>query len=314
MWSTTDIFTLTLLSWCATTDVLAHKNVTRQGYTRGDGDGQWSSTDTRTHRCKPCSCGVGYPGMRIVGGSDASDNQYPWMVSLWNAKRKFFCGGSVITDQYVMTAAHCFSEEPATSFREIFVMMGQTRRPGRLVPGLSHTIKASVVKLHPGYSPTGASGHDNDIALIKLTKPIKFNRTLQSICLPTTKNDYSGQTGMVAGWGQLSELSGTSLSLRHTTIPIWSNRECATIPEYVKPGYTSNMICAGFKVGGKDSCQGDSGGPLMVYDAEDKITVAGIVSWGIGCGAPKLPGVYTRVDNYLGWIARNTKDSCRCTS
>uniref|UniRef100_A0A2S2NEU2 Transmembrane protease serine 11D n=1 Tax=Schizaphis graminum TaxID=13262 RepID=A0A2S2NEU2_SCHGA len=126
--------------------------------------------------------------------------------------------------------------------------------------------------------------------------------------------DYGGLTAAVAGWGQLSEFSSTSLSLRHATLPVWTEKECAAVPEIEKTGYTPNMMCAGLLEGGVDSCQGDSGGPLMLYDNNEKLTVAGIVSWGIGCGAPNLPGVYTKVDKYLGWIMRNTKDSCHCTN
>lgn len=68
-------------------------------------------------------------------------------------------------------------------------------------------------------------------------------------------NDYGDMTGTVAGWGQLSEISTTSLSLRHATLPIWSEKECSKVPEFKKTGFTANMLCAGLKEGGKDSCQ-----------------------------------------------------------
>lgn len=108
--------------------------------------------------------------------------------------------------------------------------------------------------------------------------------------------DYGGTIGSVAGWGQLSEIGGTSLSLRHATVPVWSQYECAKVPELAKTGYTSNMLCAGLRGGGLDSCQvrtacsedacgssvhgvvslqGDSGGPLMILDGNEKIAVAG---------------------------------------
>ncbi|XP_050056751.1 trypsin 3A1-like [Aphis gossypii] len=292
--------------------VSARRNVTRHLlYHYGSQKSDDGAVDSR---CQPCTCGVGYPVTRIVGGSEVRENEYPWMVSLWNTKRKFFCGGSIVTDQYVLTAAHCFSEVPATNYREIHVVLGQTRRPGRLFPGGPHVIRASVVKIHHKYNRLGTNVHDNDIALVKMVRPVKFERTTQSICLPMIRYDYGGLTAAVAGWGQLDEFSSTSLTLRHVTLPVWTEKECAAVPEIEKTGYTPNMMCAGLREGGADSCQGDSGGPLMLYDNTEKITVAGIVSWGIGCGAPKLPGVYTRVDKYLGWIMRNTKDSCHCTN
>ncbi|XP_060875619.1 transmembrane protease serine 9-like [Metopolophium dirhodum] len=292
--------------------VSARRNITRNVYYgRGNQRTENGAVDLR---CQPCTCGVGYPGSRIVGGSEVRENEYPWMASLWNVKRKFFCGGSIVTDQYVLTAAHCFSEVPATNYREIHVVLGQTRRPGRLYPGGPNVIRAAVVKIHHKYDRQGANVHDNDIALVKMVRPVKFERTTQAICLPMIRYDYGGLTAVVAGWGQLSEYSRTSLSLRHATLPMWTEKECAAVPGIEKTGFTPNMMCAGLREGGVDSCQGDSGGPLMLYDNSEKITVAGIVSWGIGCGAPKLPGVYTRVDKYLGWIMRNTKDSCHCTN
>ncbi|CAI6361541.1 unnamed protein product [Macrosiphum euphorbiae] len=290
----------------------ARRNITRNVY-YGHGN-QRIDNGAVDSRCQPCTCGVGYPGSRIVGGSEVRGNEYPWMASLWNVKKKFFCGGSIVTDQYVLTAAHCFSEVPATNYREIHVVLGQTRRPGRLYPGGPHVIRAAVVKIHHKYDRQGSNVHDNDIALVKMVKPVKFERTTQAICLPMIRYDYGGLTAVVAGWGQLSEYSGTSLSLRHATLPVWTEKECAAVPGIEKTGFTPNMMCAGLREGGVDSCQGDSGGPLMLYDNSEKITVAGIVSWGIGCGAPGLPGVYTRVDKYLGWIMRNTKDSCHCTN
>ncbi|XP_050536393.1 trypsin-1-like isoform X2 [Daktulosphaira vitifoliae] len=310
MWSIT---VLLLLCTKNVFIIAAPKNISSQDLDKEVKNKQWSF-DTNILICKPCECGVGYPGSRIVGGAEAKENEYPWMVSLWNAKKKFFCGGSIITDQYVLTAAHCFSEDPASNFREIYVMLGHTKRPDRLILGYSNVIKASLVKLHHNYDPEGISIHDNDIALVKLAKPVKFDQTLRTLCLPKKRLDYSGLSGVVAGWGQISETSSTSLNLRRATVPIWSEKDCSVIPEYEKPGYTSNMLCAGYKNGGIDSCQGDSGGPLMVYDNNDKTTVAGIVSWGIGCGAPKLPGVYTRVDNYIDWIMKHTKDSCHCSN
>lgn len=142
-----------------------------------------------------------------------------------------------------------------------------------------HVIKASVVKLHHRYDPKGAKVHDNDIALVKLVQPIKFERALQSICLPMISNnnwqyelirniffgvyiyfpsigyDYGGLTASVAGWGQVSEISFTSLKLRYTTLPLWATKECTQVPDFEKMGYTDNMLCAGLKDGGKDSCQ-----------------------------------------------------------
>ncbi|VVC33672.1 Serine proteases, trypsin family, serine active site,Peptidase S1, PA clan,Serine proteases, trypsin [Cinara cedri] len=259
-------------------------------------------------------CGVGHPGSRIVGGTEVKDNEYPWMASLWNTKRKFFCGGSVVTDQYVLTAAHCFNEDPAPNYREIYTVIGQNNRPNRLLPGDPRAVRASVVKVHHKYDPRGANVHDNDIALVRLCKPIRFEHAVRPICLPMIRHDYGGLTASVAGWGQLSEFSATTLYLRHATLPLWNEEECTGVPEFVKTGYTANMLCAGLNGGGKDSCQGDSGGPLMIYENNEQITVAGIVSWGIGCGAPRLPGVYTRVDKYLEWITRNTKDSCHCSN
>ncbi|CAG7835560.1 unnamed protein product [Allacma fusca] len=147
----------------------------------------------------------------------------------------------------------------------------------------------------------------NDLALLKLEKPVKFDKYIQPICL-NKQDDYSDGTKMavLAGWGRTSAFGLPSRVLRHGTMTVWKNEECSKKYELLGaddiPKIESTMVCAGSP--GVDACQGDSGGPLfMKRDAQGHYEQIGVVSWGIGCGL--FPGVYTRVDKYLDWINTN---------
>ncbi|CAG0907854.1 unnamed protein product [Darwinula stevensoni] len=150
---------------------------------------------------------------------------------------------------------------------------------------------------------SGSSLH-NDIALLVLPSKIAFNSGVAPVCLPSnTRESYVGQRCIVAGWGSLSEGGSTTTTLREVEVPILDNAACqqkygGSAPGGIIPG----MICAGEPQ--RDACTGDSGGPLVCCNS-GKCDQVGVVSWGIGCGHPKYPGVYTRVSHYMDWITKN---------
>ena len=138
--------------------------------------------------------------------------------------------------------------------------------------------------------------HDNDIALIKTDRPFEWNRYVSPVCLPSKELDIRKGFGVISGFGEM-ETGLNSYELLWARIEMLSKKRCLKGPN--RDELTKNMICAG---GGKvDSCQGDSGGPLVVI-AGRKFTLAGITSWGYGCGISGSPGVYTKVANYIDWI------------
>ncbi|XP_049749471.1 trypsin-like [Elephas maximus indicus] len=218
---------------------------------------------------------------RIVGGYTCQKNSLPYQVSL-NSVGNHFCGGSLISDQWVVSAAHCYKPQ-------IQVRLGEHNI--KVLEGTEQFINATKIILHPKYNSTE---YDNDIMLIKLSSPATINSWVSNVSLPTSCAAAHTQC-LTSGWGN-TKIIGSNYPdlLQCLEAPILSDFVC----HIAYPGrITSNMICVGFLKGGKDSCQGDSGGPV-VCNGE----LQGIVSWGYGCALIGKPGVYTKVCNYVSWI------------
>ncbi|XP_064885020.1 trypsin I-P1-like [Columba livia] len=217
---------------------------------------------------------------KIVGGYTCAANSVPYQVSLNSGYH--FCGGSLISSQWVLSAAHCYKTR-------IQVQLGKQNLA--LTESTQQLINAAKIIRHPNYS---SKTLDNDIMLIKLAEPARLNRAVQTVPLPTSCV-AAGTTCLISGWGNL--LSYGSLypdDLQCLDAPVLTSSQCSQ----AYPGeITKNMICVGFLEGGKDSCQGDSGGPVVCNGQ-----LQGIVSWGTGCAQRGYPGVYTKVCNYVSWI------------
>ncbi|XP_034936659.1 trypsin-1-like [Chelonus insularis] len=251
--------------------------------------------------CSQCKCGMPNNPNRIVGGQDAQVLRYPWMTYL-TYKGKFYCAATIISDRYLLTAAHCVDRFDKSQIR---VKVGVHKRNS--TSGSQTEYRVQTMMKHSGYS---LQNYNNDIALIKIKGIIKFEGSMRPVCLPEKGSSFAGKNGIVTGWGAIEESGSLSNTLQEVVVPILSNAECRAT-KYPSKKITDNMICAGFIEGGKDSCQGDSGGPLHVLDNQI-YKVVGIVSWGEGCAVPGYPGVYSRVNRYITWIERNTRDSCFC--
>ncbi|XP_048794862.1 trypsin I-P1 isoform X3 [Lagopus muta] len=217
---------------------------------------------------------------KIVGGYTCGRSAAPYQVSLNSGYH--FCGGSLISSQWVLSAAHCYKSS-------IQVKLGEYNLAS--TDGSEQTISASKIIRHSGYNSYTLN---NDIMLIKLSKAATLNSYVSTVALPTSCPS-AGTTCLISGWGNTLS-SGTLYPdvLQCLEAPILSSSQCSS----AYPGeITSNMMCVGYLNGGKDSCQGDSGGPVVCNGQ-----LQGIVSWGYGCAQRGYPGVYTKVCNYVSWI------------
>ncbi|EDW74901.1 uncharacterized protein Dwil_GK15653 [Drosophila willistoni] len=263
-----------------------------------------SAIPTKKKECPACSCGSINTGHRIVGGQETEVHEYPWMAMLmWFGS--FYCGATLVNDQYAVTAAHCVN---GFYHRLITVRLLEHNRQDSNVKIVDRRVARVLV--HPNYS---TRTFDSDIALIRFTEPVRLGIDMHPVCMPLPNEHYAGQTAVVTGWGALSEGGPISDTLQEVEVPILSQQECRN-SNYGEHRITDNMICAGYvEQGGKDSCQGDSGGPMHVLDDGQTYQLAGVVSWGEGCAKPNAPGVYTRVSSFNEWISANTQDACSCT-
>ncbi|XP_063046572.1 uncharacterized protein LOC134440419 isoform X1 [Engraulis encrasicolus] len=240
-----------------------------------------------------------HQGNRIVGGEDSEPGSWPWQVSIHRSGHQI-CGGSLINNEWVISAAHCFLS-PCTHHLTLY--LGRHRQHGTNPKEVMRMV-AAVVR-HPDYD-FKTSNHD--VALVRMTYPVRFTPFIRPVCLAASGSVFiTGTESWVTGWGYIKE--GVPLPspqiLQEVEVQVVGNKQCSC--SYGDGAITDNMICAGVPKGGKDSCQLDSGGPLV--SQQDQVWVlSGVVSFGRGCGRRGYPGVYTRVSQYQDWIHSVTTD------
>jgi len=255
-----------------------------------------------------CKCGLHANLKWIVGGTETEKNEYPWQVGfVEKGDSLIWCGGSLISDSWVLTAAHCTEPHRAGDLQ---ILLGHHDSND-----LSRTIRSNVAQIvnHPKYDE---GTHNNyDLSLVKLETKIDFRRTpsVRPVCLPRDDhNDYVGYKATVSGWGTVKAGGERSNVLLEVDVNVIDNDSCWKDFRYRQAEITEQMLCAHVEGGGKDSCQGDSGGPLVTHGSGDGYTAGqnheliGVVSWGNGCAEADYPGVYSRVSKQLGWIEQVT--------
>ncbi|KAM9723877.1 complement component 1, r subcomponent [Menidia menidia] len=239
---------------------------------------------------------------RIIGGKEAPEHTIPWQVLL-NAEG-VRGGGMVIEDQWILTAAHVVVQD-GQQVSNVSIFMGHTD----VETMKNSAVYSASIHVHPGYNNPKNLDYNNDIALIKLQKPITFDASVMPVCLPAEDATYlTGMMGMVSGFGVTDDGGSRILTnkLKYVQLPVVEQETCSHAFALLKqksklPDVTNNMFCAGLPEGGKDSCQGDSGGPFTLTE-DGRFWAAGIVSWGEKCGRKGTYGVYTKVANYVNWI------------
>ncbi|KAG1662604.1 Proclotting enzyme [Nymphon striatum] len=251
---------------------------------------------------------------RVVGGKEADIGAWPWMAAIYlitNGNPSFHCGGSVINNKYVVTAAHCivFTNEIVPP-DELIIRLGDHNLESDNDGLKPVEYKVIEVTVHKTFN---AKTFLNDIALLRIESTISYTRFIKPVCVPyeasfLTDQDISERKGIVTGWGKTS-FTSTEFSdvLRETLLPIWTNEACGRA--YRTQNIVRSFLCAGEEAGGRDACQYDSGGPFVMPSDDGRMYLMGIVSYGFRCAEPGFPGVYTRVPKYLDWLRENMRNT-----
>lgn len=225
---------------------------------------------------------------RIINGSGTTIEEHPYQISLMLKGEGHMCGGSIISKNWVLTAAHCVDGVVRSDYIVASGMTDMTKG------GTLHRIARIITHSNFGLNDYGIVV--NDIALIRVIDPFEYDEKHQAIPLfAVNENIEVGSVGVVTGWG-LDENKEYPDILKAVEIPVISKERCNQLYKYVG-GLEKGEFCAAYEDGMRDSCVGDSGGPFAIQGR-----LAGVVSWGIGCADPEYPGVYTEVATYRNWI------------
>jgi len=234
--------------------------------------------------------------------------EYPWQAALLKRigpqDSLYVCGGVLISPNFILTAAHCIKENRPEDLK---VRLGEwdVHREDEFYPYVERFVQDIII--HPDFFPGNLV---NDIAIIRLENPVDFSASgphIMPACLPDSFDNFVGQKCWVTGWGKNSfgQQGEYQSVLKEVDLPVISPGDCEHSLRSTRLGRMYQLhpgfLCAGGERG-KDACEGDGGSPLVCEVPGGGWKVAGLVSWGIGCGQPGIPGVYANVAVYRNWI------------
>ncbi|MCG8417616.1 MAG: trypsin-like serine protease, partial [Proteobacteria bacterium] len=248
------------------------------------------------------------PSVEIIGGDETELNEYPFMVAVGavlNGRFSQFCGGSLITDRWVVTAAHCTGGPPER--------LGVLAGTNNVDDGSGQLLRVKATHVHPAWNGSVIDGYD--IALWELEAPVALRDSGLESAAMLSANDASlaavGTLATTIGWG-VSSIGSTLLQDVH--LPVSDEQVCEETYRnlYGSVNNFETQICGSVPEGGIDACQGDSGGPLAVRDpATERWMLAGITSYGNGCALPGFPGVWGRVSALSDWARATAVEPSR---
>jgi len=242
----------------------------------------------------------------VVGGSEVEENSYPWMAALGSRTLeaggiRWFCGGSLISKNMILTAAHCVQD---AGLGLHVVRLGAHNLGESEHEDVDDYVPQRVI-VHPEYRD-GDSFPEHDIAIVILQTAeagVRMRKEVSPVCLPSSTSQLpAGSPVLVAGWGAVSEGGLVADRLQEVTVEVTDHLRCRTAyKKLVGAELGLDILCAGVEDGGKDACQGDSGGPLVSLQGGSHHLV-GVVSAGLGCARRNVPGLYADVSKHMDWI------------
>jgi len=255
---------------------------------------------------------------RVLDGEPAGFGSFPWQALIRVGKGK--CGGVLVNRRHVVTAGHCVKNKVLSS---VIVTLGEYHLKSSREPLPDQTFRVIKAVVHPRFQFSPAADRF-DVAVLRLDRPVRYAPHIAPICLPEVGRDPApGTQAYVAGWGALipEDVTGPLISilvpevkrpsvLQVVNVPVITNEKCERWhnDQGIQVQIWPEMVCAGYREGGKDSCKGDSGGPLMVQQADGRWVLIGIVSAGFSCGKPGQPGIYHRISGTSDWISFYTNN------
>uniref|UniRef100_A0A0K2T669 CLIP domain-containing serine protease n=1 Tax=Lepeophtheirus salmonis TaxID=72036 RepID=A0A0K2T669_LEPSM len=258
-----------------------------------------TTTTTTTETQQPSSniCGITGFNTRVTGGKVSLPGVWPWAVILGqisNGNIEVICGGTLISDRHVLTAAHCFRGQRAITIARL----GEHDITSDSDGATPQDIGVAQVSAHEGYNGVDLK---NDIAIVTLSQSAVFTQRVRPACLPMPNDILPTNEAVIVGWGATSTRGPTVDKLREATVPLISASECDQFYSGIERiTIDGRQICG--RPGPRDSCSGDSGGPMLSDKISSRWTVIGVTSFGVECARNDFPGVYTSVQSYLPWI------------
>ena len=214
------------------------------------------------------------------------------------------CGGTLVGDKYVVTAAHCTDGASPSS---LYVQLGDTSLDTDF-ESVAFTVPVAAIKQHPDYDSSTTA---NDISVLELQTAISLTEypNIKPACLPSQDAEFTGDA-IVSGWGTVGSGMHLNSWLHEVNVTVFADGNCGSMNSHMTP----DMMCAGLMEGGKDACQGDSGGPLVASDPamQGCMSLVGVVSWGFGCAGEDALGIYAKVSHFTNWLHEQMPDLNTC--